>query len=1049
MNLSRFAIHRPIFTTMVTLIVVILGGISLLRLPIDLMPDVTYPVISIRTEYENASPEIVEELISRPIEEAMAAVPGAEEVTSASSEGNSNVTVKFTWGTDLDAASADVRDRLDRVIGRLPDDAERPTLFKFDFSAMPIVFIGVSSEMDPVEMRTMIEDHIKFRLESINGVASMSIFGGREREISVEVDPYRLRALGISLDRVMTVLRRANINRPAGYIDSGNHEITIRAPGEFANVDEVRDTVIFVKDGAPIRVRDVALVSDGMARVRRVSRIDTQDGIRCAIMKQSGANTVDVAGKVVEELARIREDFTNLNIKIIWNQADYINNSINNVSSSAMLGGGLAIILVLIFLRNFLSTVVIALSIPISIVATFAVLYWSGLTLNLMTLGGLALGVGMLVDSSIVVLENIYRIRDEEGLSPEEAAEKGTDEVTAALIASTLTTLVVFLPLTFIAGMAGLMFKQFALVVSFSLICSLAAAIVLVPMLSVRMMRLEKGEERKGLARRIFNASESGFRRMENEYRNAIVWCLDHRWPTLVVTAILLAGSIALFPKIDAEMMPKTDEGYIIVNAEMDTGIRINLMSQRTKMLEEMILANVPETVALISSVGGSAWRGVTTHQASINVRMGSREERMAAGLRSSEEVANALRKLFADVPGMTVRVNEGTSFLGRGGGGESEPVAVEVRGYNLDLANEVATQVLDVMRGIPGIADPRITREGRVREAQIRIDRQKAADLGLWVEDIATFLEICMAGKEAAQYRLEGKEYPITVRLRNAEKMTIDQLLGLSLTNADGKLVALKNVVTVRDERGPTVIDRKNQQRITTVKAALSGRALGSVMEELREAVKSIPLPSGFSLEFGTDYQDQQDMMTDLVFGVILSLILVYMVMACQFESLRDPFVVMFSVPLAAIGVLVILFLTYTTINLQSMIGCIMLGGVVVNNAIILVDYANLLRRRDGYSVRTALEEAGRRRLRPILMTALTTILGLVPLSFGWGDGGEAQAPMARAVVGGLTTSTLITLLVIPVIYSLLESKRELAGTTSKRLHVLPGATPEPGAGD
>ena len=1038
MNIARFSIHRPIFTSMVTLIVVILGAISLLRLPIDLMPDVTNPVISIRTEYENASPEIVEELISRPIEEAMAAVPGAEEVTSSSSEGNSNVTVKFTWGTDLDAAASDVRDRLDRVIGRLPDDAERPVLYKFDFASMPIVFIGISSEMDPVEMRTLIDDQVKFRLESIAGVASMNIFGGREREISVEVDPYRLRAMGVSLNQVMTVLKRANINRPAGYVESGNHEITIRAPGEYANVDEVRDTVIFVKDGAPVRIRDIATVTDGMARMRRVARIDVQDGIRAAIMKQSGANTVQVAARVVEEIEQLQEDFSNLNIKIIMNTADYINNSINNVSSSAVTGGGLAIILVLIFLRNFLSTLVIAVSIPVSIIATFAVLYWNGLTLNLMTLGGLALGVGMLVDNSIVVLENIYRIREEEGLEPEAAAEKGTDEVFAAIIASTVTTLVVFLPLTFIEGMAGLMFKEFALVVAFSLICSLAAAVVLVPMLSVRMMRLQSGTERKGFIKRFFDASEAGFVRMENEYKNAITWCLDHRWLTLAATFLLLIGSCVLMTKIDVEMMPKTDEGYVIVNAEMDVGIRLDMMSERTRELEWAILENAPKEVkALISTVGGNSWRGVATHQSTINVRMGTREERQRAGLRSTEQVAADLRKLFADVPGMFIRVNEGTSFLGRGMSGASEPVTVEVRGYDMDLATEVANQVLDIMRNMSGIVDPRITRDGRVPEAQLNIDRQKAADLGLWVEDIATFLEICMAGKRAADFRIDGKEHPIQVRLKDSEKMTLDELLGLSIANNEGRQVSLRNVITVQEERGPTVIDRKNQQRITTVKAGLGvGKALGSAMEDVKEAVRVIPLPSGFSLDFGTDYQDQQDMMYDLVFGVVLALILVYMVMACQFESLRDPFVVMFSVPLAAIGVLNMLFLTNTTINLQSMIGCIMLGGVVVNNAIILVDYANLLRRRDGYNVRTSLEEAGRRRLRPILMTALTTILGLIPLALGWGDGGEAQAPMARAVVGGLFTSTLITLLVVPAVYSLVESKRELEGRTSKRLH-------------
>lgn len=1046
MSIARFAIHRPIFTTMVTLIVIIIGGISLLRLPIDLMPDITNPVISIRTEYENASPEIVEELVTRPIEEAMAAVPGAEEVTSNSSEGNSNVTVKFTWGTDLDVAVSDVRDRIDRVINRLPDDAERPTLFKFDFASMPIVFVGISSQMDPVEMRTMIEDQIKFRIESINGVASMTIFGGREREISVDVDPYRLRAMGVSLDRVMNVLDRANINRPAGYFDQGNYEITIRAPGEYASVQEIRETVIAMKDGVPIRVGDIATVTDSMARVRRISRIDGQEGVRVAVMRQSGANTVQVAERVVEEIERLQEEYTNLNIRIIFNQADYINNSIANVSTSALTGGGLAIILVLLFLRNILSTLVIAVSIPVSIIATFAVLYMDGLSLNLMTLGGLGLGVGMLVDNSIVVLENIYRIRDEEGLTPEDAAEKGTDEVFAAIIASTLTTLVVFLPLTFIEGMAGLMFREFALVVAFSLICSLAAAILLVPMLATRMMRLEGDRPPSRFVKHLYDASEAGFRSMENEYKNGIHWCLDHRWLTLLVTFLLLAGSVVLITKIDVEQMPKTDEGNLVVDAKMDTGIRLEEMSEKTLALERLIMENVPEKRSLISTVGGSYWRGVATNESSINLRMGTREERQRAGMRSTEEVAQMLRRLVTPTEdyaapgtaGMEVWVREGRSF-GRGGmGGSTEPVVVEIRGHNMDLAEDVAHQVLLIMQDVPGVVDARITREGRLPEMQLDIDRRKAADMGLWVQDIANFLEICMAGKEAAQYRVDGKEYPILVRLANSDKMSRNELLSLSIANTDGRQVALRNVVVEHDGKGPTIIERKNQQRVTIVKASLSGeRALGSVMDELKEALRVIPLPSGFTLEYGTEYQDQQDMMQDLIFGVILALILVYMVMACQFESLRDPFVVMFSVPLAAIGVLIILFVTDTTINMQSMIGCIMLGGIVVNNAIILVDYANLLRRRDGYNVRNALEEAGRRRLRPILMTALTTILGLVPLALGWGDGGEAQAPMARAVVGGLFTSTLITLLVVPVVYSLVETKRELEGRTSKRLHV------------
>ncbi|MDR3211923.1 MAG: efflux RND transporter permease subunit [Planctomycetota bacterium] len=1037
MNIPRFSIRRPVFTSMVTLMVLILGGVSLTRLPIDLMPDITYPTISIMTEYENANPEVVEELVTRPIEEAMAAVPGAEEVTSNSSEGSSNVTVKFSWGIDLDAASADVRDRLDRVMGRLPDDAERPVLLKFDLSAMPIVFMGASSSMDQVELKRILEDQIKFRFESIPGVASLNVFGGRDREIAVDIDPYRIKAMGLNIHQVLSVIQRANINRPAGYVDDGNYEVTIRAPGEFSSIGEIGETVVALRDGAPVMIKDVADVSDSMSRVRRVARIDGMEGVRLAITKQSGSNTVDVAAKIIEELENVKNDYPQLNFKVIMNSADYINNSIRNVATSTALGGGLAIIIILIFLRNVLSTLVIAVSIPVSIIATFALLFWEGLTLNLMTLGGLALGVGMLVDNSIVVLENIYRIRDEEGLPPEEAADKGANEVLDAIISSTITTLVVFLPVTFMEGMAGVMFKQLAIVVSFSLLCSLVAAIMVVPMLAARIMKWQQGVKRGRVLDWFFNLGERMFNYLEENYKSAIGQALDHRLITIFLVLLVLAGSVALVRKIDIEMMPKTDEGYIVLNAEMDTGVRLDLTTEKVQELERVVLRDVPEVITLITSIGGNWFSGVATHQANMNIRLGTREERLQAGLRSSEAVAADLRERFSQIPGMTIRVREGSSFLGRGMGGGAEQVAVEVRGYDMDVANELARQVHGIMREISGVVDSRISRAGGVPEALMDIDRRKAADLGLWVEDIASFLEVCLAGKTAAQYRDMGKEYPIVVRLRDSERMSLDDILNLSVTNSQGLPVSLRNVMSEADASGPTVIERKNQQRIMSVRAGLSNRALGSAMEELREAVKVIPLPSGFSLEFGTDYQDQQDMMVDLVLGFVLALVLVYMVMACQFESIRDPFVVIFSVPLASVGVLVILFVTDTTINMQSLLGCIMLAGIVVNNAIILVDYTNLLRRRDGMTVRDALEEAGRRRLRPILMTALTTVLGLVPLALGWGDGGEAQAPMARAVVGGLVSSTFITLLVIPVVYSLFESGREARGVTSKRMQV------------
>ncbi|MBN1420889.1 MAG: efflux RND transporter permease subunit, partial [Planctomycetes bacterium] len=530
MRISRAAIHRPIFTLMGTLVVVILGIISLIRLPIDLMPDITYPTLTVRTEYENASPYEMEEMVTRPIEEAVSAVPGVEEVSSISAEGSSSVRITFAWGTDLDAGANDIRDRLDRIIARLPEEAERPTLYKFDLASFPIIILGASSSLDPVRMREIIDNEIKYRIERVPGVAALDVRGGLEREIHVDLHPGKVKALGLALDEVLRGVRAGNVNLPAGQIDRGNFEVTIRTPGEYTSVDELADTVIAVREGAPIRLREIADVEDSWQRIRRIVRVDGESGVRLSIRKQSGTNTVEVARLALAEIERINRDIPQIRLTPIIDTSDYIVRSISNVGTSALFGGGLAVFILLFFLRNLRSTAVIATAIPISIIASFALMYFGGFTLNLMTLGGLALGVGMLVDNAIVVLENIFRLR-ESGDVPAEAAAKGSEEVTAAIIASTLTTLAVFLPLIFVRGMAGVMFKQFALVVSFSLLCSLAVAISVVPMLSSLILRRRaaRGAAGGALGRRLHDAIGRQLRSLEDLYKRILHVALAHR----------------------------------------------------------------------------------------------------------------------------------------------------------------------------------------------------------------------------------------------------------------------------------------------------------------------------------------------------------------------------------------------------------------------------------------------------------------------------------------------------------------------------------------
>ena len=1043
MSISLFSIRRPVFMVMATMIVMILGAVSLSRLPIDLMPDITYPTLSIGTSYENASPEEIEELVTRPIEEAMSAVPGVEEVSSISSEGNSNVRVTFTWGTDLDAAANDVRDRLDRVMPRLPEDAERPYLRKFDLASFPILILGAAGRLDPVQMRRLIEHEVKYRIERVPGVAALDVWGGLEREIHVDLDPDKVKALEIPLDLVIASIKGANINLPAGGIESGNYEITLRTPGQYTSLDELRDTTVTVRRGAPVRLRDIADVADRWQKLTRIVRVNGEPGVRLSVNKQSGANTVEVAERVMQEIERINEDLPQIHLTPIIDTSDYIRRSITNVGSAALYGGAFAVLVLLLFLRNLRSTFIIAVAIPVSVIATFALMYFSGFTLNLMTLGGLALGVGMLVDNAIVVLENIYRLR-EGGLDAREAATRGTREVTAAIIASTLTTLAVFLPLVFVRGMAGVMFKQLAYVVSFALLCSLAAALTLVPMLASRFLHPQDqgigGHETLG--HRLYRVSAGFFSRTEEAYKRLLHLALGHRVTVVIAAASLLGASLALVPLVGVELMPQSDEGEVRVDLESAVGTRLAVMDRIVRPVEEIVSREVPELRNVVVSVGGSPWRGTGSHTAQLRIALKPQSQRQ----RSSEDIAADLRQKLVDVPGATIRTRAGQGlFLLRMVSGGTERVEVEIRGYDIDTADELAQRIRAIVEDVPGVTDAQISRDVGAPERLIKVDRSKAEALNVSVSQVADMLRTVVAGARASYYRDGGDEFDIRVKLKGAEQLSVREILDLTLANSDGESIVLRNIVAVTERAGPVRIERKDQERLVTVRANIHDRDMGSILADIRRELLNVPVPRGFTIGFSGDYEEQEKAFGELRLGLILALALVYMVMACLYESFRDPFVVMFSVPLAIIGVVLVLFLTNTTFNMQSYIGCIMLGGIVVNNAILLVDYTNLLRREGGMDLREAIEESGRRRLRPILMTALTTVFGLLPMALGWGEGGEAQAPLARAVIGGLLSSTVITLVFVPVVYSLFEHgfRRLGPGRTAA------GAASQPDAGD
>ncbi len=1011
---------------MIALIVIVLGGISLRYIPVDLYPEIDFPAVSITTEYTDASPDEVEELITRPLERSISAVTGIKEIYSMSGEESSSITVEFNWGTNLDEAVSDIRDKIDRAMRALPDEVDRPSLRRFNSASMPIMRLGVSTDMDLLKAKQMLEDQVQYRLERIDGVASANIAGGYTREIQVLLDVDKAKLLHVPLDTILSKLRAANVTTPAGNLKSGFMEIRMRTLGTFKELDQLKELFIATtEDGTHVRLKDVAEVRDTYKDVTRFVRVNGRPGIFIQIYKQSGANTVAVAENIRKELERINDDMSNeFRITPVSDSSKYIQRSIDNVADSAITGGLLAIVILFMFLCNVRSTLIIAISIPISIVATFVLVYFCGYTINTMTLGGLALGVGMLVDNSIVVLENIVRLYDG-GMSRKEAAVKGTTEVTGALIASTLTTVAVFLPLVFTQGIAGVMFTQLAMVIVFSLTCSLVAALTLVPMLSGLFLgrSISLHEKQHGIIKIFCAFFLRLFDRLSIYYALGLKVVLRHKISTTIAAILLLAGSVFMIPVIGTEMMPPTDEGEIRINFEDAVGTSPTFINDTMIMCEPIIRRICgDDLINLTSSAGASTWRATGGHKGDYSIELVPRSQRTT----STDQYCAMLTKELNRLPGVTFRVRPRRSFMG-GGGSNSNEMTVDIRGYDFETADDIGRRAAELAKTMGGVTDVKLSRDQGTPEERIVIDREKAESLKLSVKKIADALRTTLAGSEAGNFRENGDEYTILVKLKDADRMTADDILDLTVQNDDGENVILRNVVTRASTLGPVTIERKNQQRVLTVTANLLDRDMGSAVAEFREKLKQLePLPTEFSLAFTGSYEDQQETFRELIFAFILALALVYMVMVCQFESLKDPLIVMFSVPLAVIGVVLALLFTYTTFNMQSFIGCIMLAGIVVNNAILLIDTANLLRRRDHMPLYLAIRTTGKRRLRPILMTTLTTVLGLIPMSLGLGDGGEAQAPLARAVIGGLTSSTLITLFFIPVFYTWVEERAE-----------------------
>jgi len=1019
MKISDLSVNRPVTTLVVYLAIIVLGIFSLSKLAIDLIPDISFPVISIFSNYPGAAPQEVEENLTRIIENAAAAASNVKKITSRSSEGQAVVTVEYEWGTDMGEAAQDLREKLDQVRDILPDDATQPIIFKFDPSMIPVMVLIVEGDRDLKSLRYIADNDIKNNLEQIDGVANVQVYGGLERQVHVDLDKTALASYKFTVDQVVNIIRGENINIAGGKVDEGSLTYTLRTLGKFSSIEQIKNLVVTSIDGTPVYLKEVARVYDGFVEEDMDAKIGPNDAVIMVVQKQSGTNSVQISRKVEEKVDSLRISLPP-DVKIVkfYAPADFIKQSISNVWQVALFGGALAIFVLFIFLRNLPTTLIISVSIPLSIITTFIFMYFFDLTLNMMSLGGLALGIGMLVDNSIVVLENIFRYR-EFGAKPGEASKLGSQEMANAIIASTLTTIAVFLPLVFfIKGLASELFKDLAFTVTFSLLSSLLVALTIIPMLSSRVKKV-KVKQKLDSFRDIegeLKARGKVMKFLDRIYSDFLSWALSHRWIFMFMVLLLFGASIYSIKVIGIEFMPESDEGFIQIKIETPVGSNIETTRQATAKIYSIIEKQVPEQDVVFQQIGrsGEMVGQEIPNKAEIWITLKDLSERN----RSDKEIIADLRGEIARIPGVEARFSTGGGPTGGGGN-----LQVSVMGYDLERGKELAERIKKIMESIGNVRDVTISREEGLPEYQVLVDRDRASMFGLSVAQIGQAVKRAFQGEVAANVVLKGEEVGVMVRLEEEDRTSLKDLEMLKITTPFGVQIPLYSVASIERGYGPVTIQRERQQRVIYVNARVLGD-VKSAVDAIKKEVSNMVIPPGFNIYYGGSWEDLQETLKDLAMVMLLAIILVYLIMAAQFESFFDPFIIMFTLPMTFIGVVWMHILTGTIFSAVSGIGVVVLAGIVVNNGIILVDYTNLLRKR-GYSLIDAVMLAGRTRLRPILMTMLTTVLGLVPMAFAFGEGAEMRTPMAKTVIGGLLVSTVFTLVLIPVLYTVFETRR------------------------
>ncbi len=1020
MKLVEISIKKRITLTMIYLIVVGFALFSFSQLKVDLFPDIDFPVVGIITQYPGVGPEDIENLIARPLEESVSATKNVKKVSSQTMQGVCLTLLEFEWGTDIDKAEADVRKRVDLVRDFLPEEASDPITFAFDPSMMPVMFMLLNSPyLGPAELRQLGEDKIEPLLERVEGIAGVETQGGLERQVNVKLNPVLLAAHNLSPTQVVNAIRAQGGLLPAGRIETPTTNFSLRILSEYNSIDQIRNAVIKYEKGNPVLVKDVAVVEDGFKEVLGDVRANYNQSVYMRLFKQSDANTVQACRNVKEALPEINALLPEgTELKVVYDQSEYILRSVSNLGNTAFIAFIISFLVIYFFLRNIRGSIIIGLAIPVSVVSTFAVMMLGDLTLNIVSMAGLALAIGMLVDNSIVVLENIYRHR-ELGETRIEAANKGASEVGMAITASTLTTIGVFLPVLFVPGIAGELFNDMVVTITYSLFASLIIALTLVPMLGSRLLRTEAEFTKQRLVK--FKAGVTRFLNgLTDRYSKLLHWSLHHKKTVLGLTTLLFIFSLLLIFVVGGEFLPKSDEGFIAVTIKRERGTPLNQTRLTVLELEKIIKEKVPEATDVFALFGSSEGifalvGGSGSEAINLRIRLTPMEQRS----RSQFEIEDELRKAFDRIPGITYQFIQPGMFSGQ------RAVEVKIFGFDLDQSKFIAKQIKQRMEQIPGLVDVDINVKEGGQELRVIPDRQRLTDLKLSTMQIAEIISTAIQGKVAARYREKGDEFDVLVQFDKPFRKQKEALENLLIPTVSGKMIQLQQIARVVQADAPTIIYRENQERYVSVGCDLSGIDLSSAVRKIKRIIRETSIPSDFQVVIGGSAKDQQESFFYLTLAFIAAIILVYMIMASQFESLVDPFIIMFTVPLSVIGVFLMLVITGTTLSVMALVGVVMLAGIVVNNGIVMVDYINRLR-DEGKELYQAVEEGGRVRMRPVLMTALTTILGMVPLALELGSGSENWAPLARAVIGGLTTSTILTLVIIPIVYVIFEQMGE-----------------------